>query len=92
MKIENEKKSIFQDLTVLVALCSALLGALATALTWATGALFELVVGRAPFIVLFAWTILANSVITGSLMFLLGRRHGLQENTEGTDAAGSPSE
>ena len=85
-------QGLMQDLSVLVALCSALLGALSTALTWATGGLLELVIGRVPFIFLFAWTMLANSVITGLLMFWLGRKQGLQVIDEGPDASGSPTE
>lgn len=81
----------FSNLNVLVALCSGMIGGIATGLTWVVSALMELIIGRMPLYALISASILVNSCIVGLFMFWVGSRHGLQSIEDSGDDAESPA-
>ena len=81
----------FSNLNVLVALCSGMIGGIATGLTWTVSTLLELTIGRMPLYALISATIFINSCIVGLFMFWVGSRHGLQSIEDSGDDAESPT-
>jgi len=74
---DAEEMKLLNDLSVVVALCGALIGACATAFTVCMGLMIDLLVGKVSFVTELALTMTLNGLTLGLLMFWIGRKSGL---------------